>query len=279
MSSLKKRLILSAISVPILVFSIIITNYNYICFFLVIMFASITGTYEMKQNILSKIGKTSNVAYLSILLPLIEYIQLAYIGERNLTLAMLAIIAGLAFLTEIIHDHKDEFKGSAERIARTLLVAIYPNLFCTFVVRFIFLPDARWFLILFFFLVFFTDTFAYFFGMAFGKNNRGFVKVSPNKSIAGYAGGIAVPTITAIAASLLFPNVFVFTPWQGAILGFSTAIFACIGDLIESTFKRSAGVKDAGKILPGRGGMLDSIDSIAIAAPIYLVLIETFIGV
>ena len=66
---------------------------------------------------------------------------------------------------------------------------------------------------------------------------------------------------------------------QGVIIGLMTSIFACTGDLIESTFKRSAGVKDSGVAVPGRGGMLDSLDSLMIAGPIYIALVEIFLGV
>ena len=56
-------------------------------------------------------------------------------------------------------------------------------------------------------------------------------------------------------------------------MGFAVATAGITGDLIESVFKRSAGVKDSGSIIPGRGGILDSIDSILTAAPVYYILV------
>ena len=61
-------------------------------------------------------------------------------------------------------------------------------------------------------------------------------------------------------------------------LGFMTATAAIVGDIIESVFKRSTGTKDSGSIIPGRGGVLDSIDSILLAAPIYYILSEYIFG-
>jgi phosphatidate cytidylyltransferase len=63
---------------------------------------------------------------------------------------------------------------------------------------------------------------------------------------------------------------------KACITGFCTAIAAVAGDLAESALKRSANVKDSGTIMPGRGGLLDSIDSILFAAPIYYILIIFF---
>ncbi len=135
-------------------------------------------------------------------------------------------------------------------------------------------------MILFFFLlVFGSDSFAYFTGILFGKNNKGIIRVSPNKSVAGYIGGTFIPALVSMAAAFIFPEHFTYSPAAGFMIGFTVSIFAAIGDLIESAFKRSAGVKDSGTAVPGRGGMLDSIDSLVIAAPVYFLLMEFFLGV
>jgi phosphatidate cytidylyltransferase len=74
-----------------------------------------------------------------------------------------------------------------------------------------------------------------------------------------------------LAARALFPAVFGGRWVKAVALGVLTAGAAILGDLAESVFKRSAGVKDSGKIIPGRGGMLDSIDSMLMAAPVYYI--------
>ena len=66
-----------------------------------------------------------------------------------------------------------------------------------------------------------------------------------------------------------FNDVVLYSYWRVFILGFITSIAGIIGDLIESVIKRSLECKDSGTLIPGRGGLLDSIDSIIIAAPVY----------
>ncbi len=281
MRSIAKRLLTATIALPFLALIVILLPYcNHFAFFLVIIFADIVGTIEMKNNILEKKGEVPFYSYLGICLPIIQYIQIYKIPEiENLVFYSLSVVIGLVFAIEVFYGAKDNFTGSIGRIGRTILCIIYPSFLAVFLTKLCFLENASWHIVYFLALVFGADTFAYFFGMAFGKNNKGFVKVSPNKSIAGYCGGILVPAIIGTIVPVLFGGVFSYSSFNGFLIGLSTAIFACIGDLIESCFKRASGIKDSGFIIPGRGGMLDSIDSILIAAPFYYLLTEFFLGV
>jgi phosphatidate cytidylyltransferase len=138
----------------------------------------------------------------------------------------------------------------------------------------------------FVFMVFSGDGLAWALGMAFGRGNQGLVPASPNKSVAGFIGGIMAPVIAGIGAALLLPGIFVpkcasffgIPVIAGFILGLLTGVAAILGDLGESAIKRSSGIKDSGSIIPGRGGVLDSIDSLALAAPVfYLVFTLLFV--
>jgi phosphatidate cytidylyltransferase len=139
--------------------------------------------------------------------------------------------------------------------------------------------------ILFLLITFGNDSIAWLAGTLFGKNNRGLIPASPNKSIAGFLGGFFGTLIISTGAAYLFPEIFSIgvntAPVSGllvkaAILGLCTGIFAALGDLCESAIKRSCGFVDSGKIILGRGGVLDSIDSIAVAAPVYFLLFSLF---
>ena len=278
MKSLTKRLLTAAVAIPLLIIVALLPQQNYLAFFFVIVFADVVGTYEMKENILSKIGHVPSSAYLGVLMPIAHYIQLSLCPTINLSMYSFAMVVGIACAIEIFAGAKDNFKDTLGRLGRAILAITYPSLFGMFLVKLCFMNKANWMIIYFLALVFGTDSFAYFTGMAFGKNNKGFIKVSPNKSVAGFIGGILVPAIAGAVTPLLFPNVFTYLPWQGFIIGAVTAVFSCVGDLIESCFKRASGVKDSGVIIPGRGGMLDSIDSILISIPFYLVFMELFLG-
>lgn len=114
-----------------------------------------------------------------------------------------------------------------------------------------------------FVLIWINDTFAYLVGKTIGKRKL-IERISPKKTIEGFLGG-ALFTIffsTFIARYFLNESVWV---WGG--IACVVVVFATLGDLVESKFKRSANVKDSGNIMPGHGGILDRLDSVIFVAP------------
>ena len=250
---------------------------NYLAFCIFIMALAVLGSMEMHSLLSKDKEKLLFTSYSGALLPLAQYVQFRYFPETELTFYTLMFLIGLTLFLEIFTGAKDNFAGTWERNSKTVLNIIYPGLFASFIIRLAFMQYAAWFILFFFLLVFSSDTFAYFFGMALGRNNKGVIKVSPNKSIAGFIGGLLVPAIFGSLSSVLFPEVFAYSVVDGFILGIGTAALGVVGDLIESSFKRSAEVKDSGTLIPGRGGILDSVDSIIMAAPVYVALLM-FVG-
>ena len=163
------------------------------------------------------------------------------------------------------------FENSISKIAYSGLIIFYTGFLLTFISRMTLLPDSKFIISLFLIFVFMCDSFAWFFGILFGKSTRGYVAASPNKSIVGFIGGVISSIGCGIAFKYIFPDVFTVSTLNLAILGFFTSLAAIIGDLVESVFKRSCDIKDSGNLIPGRGGILDSIDSIVIAAPIFYI--------
>ncbi len=112
------------------------------------------------------------------------------------------------------------------------------------------------------FIVWATDTFAYFFGRAIGGPKLA-PRLSPNKTWAGLIGGMfgagLVGAIAAIWLNLGSPAIL-------ALVSASLAVIAQAGDILESALKRRAGVKDSGKLIPGHGGILDRVDGLVTAA-------------
>jgi len=120
-----------------------------------------------------------------------------------------------------------------------------------------------------FILVWVNDTFAYLIGKNFGKQKL-FPSISPKKTVEGFLGGLFFASVSSFFIAK-FTHTLDFTNWL--ILSIIISVFGTIGDLIESKYKRQAGVKDSGVIMPGHGGLLDRLDSIIFAAPfIYLFL-------
>jgi phosphatidate cytidylyltransferase len=108
-----------------------------------------------------------------------------------------------------------------------------------------------------------TDTAAYFAGRALG-GPRLAPAISPSKTWSGLCGGMLGAALTGALAAWLFGSSRLL---QAAGLGALLAVVAQAGDLVESSFKRAAGVKDSGTLIPGHGGLLDRIDGLLFAAP------------
>lgn len=118
-----------------------------------------------------------------------------------------------------------------------------------------------------FFLVWAMDTGAFFVGRRWGKRKLA-PAVSPGKTIAGLWGGLIFTLITAVI-ELLILQVPAQKWWAWLSLAIIVAVASVIGDLFESMMKRHAGVKDSSNLLPGHGGVLDRIDSLTCAIPVF----------
>ena len=129
-----------------------------------------------------------------------------------------------------------------------------------------------WRVVAFFSIIWANDVFAFLVGITLGRH-RLCERISPKKSWEGFIGGIvAAMGVALLAAHLWGENM---TVWAGC--GLVSALAAVAGDLVESMFKRAAGVKDSGAIMPGHGGWFDRFDAVLMAAPvavIYRLMIE-----
>lgn len=112
-----------------------------------------------------------------------------------------------------------------------------------------------------------NDTFAYLVGITMGKNKL-FERISPKKTVEGFAGGVIFSIVSGIILAQFYLHQDTI---KWIIIAMIVSAFGTLGDLIESKFKRIAGVKDSGTIMPGHGGFLDRLDSIIFVAPfVYL---------
>tara|TARA_B100001248_G_scaffold79020_1_gene57103 strand:- start:2377 stop:3009 length:633 start_codon:yes stop_codon:yes gene_type:complete len=125
-------------------------------------------------------------------------------------------------------------------------------------------------IILFMFLLVWTfDSFAYVFGVNFGKNKI-MPSISPKKSWEGFFGGLVC---TVIIAQIITKNIDVNKVYI-IVVSIITPFTASLGDFIISYYKRAAKVKDSGKIIPGHGGILDRMDAFIITIPVFYILIN-----
>lgn len=169
------------------------------------------------------------------------------------------------------------------RISGQLASLIYPVFLLSLMVDirwtaadFLGSPDGFVLTLLLFVLIWATDTGAYYTGKSIGK--RPFAPtISPNKTWEGTIGGLIMALVTAgVFKLLLLP----FLGWIDVlVLALIGGFWGQLGDLLESSLKRSAGVKDSGQFLPGHGGALDRFDSLIFSAPLYWVYLLHVSGI
>ena len=125
--------------------------------------------------------------------------------------------------------------------------------------------------ILFMFVLTWTfDTFAYLFGVRFGKTKI-MSSVSPKKSWEGFVGGFIFTIISAYLTVCYFPSIELN---HAIVISLFLPFTATLGDFIESHYKRQAGVKDSGDFIPGHGGMLDRMDAFMITIPVLYIYLH-----
>lgn len=272
--NLRDRLITVFLGVPVVLGMIFfVPQYNFIAFSIFLLAMTFIGNLEMSKMLF---GKVTLIGYLAFILPLVQYLQgIVGFSSQIPDLVYVALLL-LSFMIEIKAGEKDEFKLSLERAGKNALLITYPGYMASFFLKLLAIEGITSYAVMMFLvLAFGNDIFAYVFGRLFGKNNKGIVKVSPNKSLAGFIGSFFSAIALSFGYYALFKdNLPYISVLYRILLGVGVSISANIGDLIESVFKRSAGVKDSGNLFPGRGGALDSMDSEIASAPLFFLIFK-----
>jgi phosphatidate cytidylyltransferase len=188
-------------------------------------------------------------------LGIVAYIAMAVFGLLHKWEGVL--LAGIVIVAFWIGMYGEQ-KGYFARTAYTLLAVLYIGKLLTY---FVFIREiagnGMWMTFYVIVIIVLTDTFGMLVGTSFGRHSLS--KISPNKTVEGSVGALLIATAFAIGATWFTPLHLVW--WQGGVLGLATSVGAQVGDLVESAFKRDAGVKDAGAMIQGHGGVLDRFDS------------------
>ncbi len=188
--------------------------------------------------------------------------------SANLSLSIGAVFVALLLLEELFSKRQPARKNNAVKLAQLLGYVIFPFLL---IIKLPFIIDWKnidsfyvpQIIIGAFIIIWTNDTFAYIVGKTIGKRKL-FERISPKKTIEGFLGGMVFAITAAYLLSIYFE---VLTPLHWMVSAVILVIFGTLGDLVESKFKRIAGVKDSGSIMPGHGGILDRLDSIIFAIP------------
>ena len=154
-------------------------------------------------------------------------------------------------------------------ISTTLFGLMYVPWLLNFIQKINFFPgvEGHYYLLYFVLITKFSDTGAYVTGSLIGRHKM-IPRISPGKTWEGFGGAVVASTLASLVFVHFLGSKMFGMNWKHAIiLGVILSVAAVIGDLIESLFKREAGVKDSGKFFPGIGGILDLLDSLLFNAP------------
>ena len=191
------------------------------------------------------------------------------IEQLNLTLLVLTLIVSIKCIIFLF----DDTVQSISTPSKYIYLLGYILLPFIFIIKISFgIKDYNPKIIIGLFILIWTnDTFAYLVGKSIGKHKL-FERISPKKTIEGFIGGVVFAIFTGYLISKLYIKASPSFSEKSILIWTSIAlivgIFGTIGDLVESKFKRIAGIKDSGKIMPGHGGILDRLDSVIFVAPI-----------
>lgn len=268
-SKLVQRLLVFFVGVPFVIGLVCLQQYHHLALHLALMVASVGAALEL-HAIFSNAFSLQNkffIAFLALLVPLMACLCAVFELPIKLIDFVFIVTVLLTLAAEVITART--FEHSNARLMASTFIILYSGYLPTFISKMTLFTHSVAFIAVFLVMVFMCDSIAWLFGNLFGKNNRGIVKASPNKSVAGFIGGFVGSVASGLAGRAIWGDVFTGSPLKVIALGLLIAFCAIAGDLVESVFKRSANCKDSGSLVPGRGGVLDSVDSIFFAAPVY----------
>ena len=272
LKTLAIRAVTGAVFVAVIVCSILCNEYTFALVFAAFAAMASAEFYKLVDDLTHTPRGTLFVDIMgSILLFITFYIY----ATKNFDASSIITIPYLVyFLVRFIMQLYDKVERPLEGWAYSFLGQIYvapPFAMCN-VLYFRFSPII---LLSLFVFIWVNDTGAYLVGCTIGRH-RLYERISPKKSWEGFWGGLVLAASVAYVASLYLD---ILNTWQWIGLALTCSIFGTWGDLCESLIKRSLGVKDSGKSLPGHGGWLDRFDSVLLAVPasiLYLFIAMAF---
>jgi len=192
------------------------------------------------------------------------------IVSEEIPFFILILLVFLSFGSIVPLTQKLDLKEVHERLRAYVMILVYPVLGLMCFLALLAYQDQTLTVSILLCLVFGNDTLAYLAGKFLGKKSSHPIKVSPNKTLVGFIAGFLSAPLISLLFFCFFPSFFKNSVIYALILGLVIGITTVLGDLFESSLKRSSGIKDSGQVIPGRGGLLDSLDSLIFSAPFFL---------
>lgn len=277
MSNLLQRLLLFFLGVPAIIAIILfLPQLNHVAAVIIVLIFTGGCSLELSRLFRSRGIKADPASFfvLGLGLPAGTYIGGLLAAPDTLKGGCLGLVVAVGLLLVacfvrfafVDRGNIDEVLSRSSALA---FAAVYPGILGSIIVLIASEPRyATASLLSFAILAFGNDSVAWFVGVTIGRH-RGIVQVSPNKSAEGFIGGMCATVGLAFVCSTLFPDSFAAPWWEILVLGLADGAAVIVGDLFESSLKRSASIKDSGSSVPGRGGFLDSFDSLLFSAPVF----------
>ncbi|MBU0700014.1 phosphatidate cytidylyltransferase [bacterium] len=257
---MRVRLVPALLFIPFLIYSIF-SKYS-LFFSLIIAGVIIIGLIEIISLISRSGAKPFKILCFVLAIPLIiiSYIQPSW---YHLFSGCFLILFWLLFICGLLS--RNEF---LKRFGPTLAAVIYVAYLLSHLILIRHLPNSSSMIFFLFMVVWLTDTGAYVFGTRFGKHKL-MPQISPNKSVEGAIAGCISGMIAGVVVNIIlnYMGLYQIPAVHIIFLSFALSIISQISDLIESSIKRAAGVKDSGNWIPGHGGLLDVFDSVILTTP------------
>lgn len=205
---------------------------------------------------------------IAVLTTLATYLAVAFHGSSQLSSQWAAVIMLAAFTIGVVDILLGDRKEPVREVGMLLILIAY--IAVPFGLITSLLQGGPRLFIGFMIILWTNDTGAYLVGRAFGRTKL-LPQVSPKKTVEGFLGGVLLAMVAGAALAWAWP---VLTLAQWIIGAVVVATTSTIGDLLESSFKREAGMKDSGNVLPGHGGILDRFDGFLLALPAMLACVK-----
>lgn len=271
---LKQRLLTALILIPLVVWAVL--KLSTVVLGLILGLFVLLGSWEWARliGLQSTLVRSAYVAFIAMLLYLSTFLLAT--SEDFIFAALIA--AGLWWLIGSVWVFRYRGETGLKPIDTQLglfvgVIVLIPTwLAMTYIHAFS--EDGPAMLLFVMVLVWAADSGAYFAGRKFGKHKLA-PQVSPGKTIEGVVGGLLAAALFSVIGATSF-DLSVLGGSSFVLVSVVVVLLSVIGDLFESLFKRRAGVKDSGQLLPGHGGVLDRIDSLTAAAPIFALALAVF---
>lgn len=232
------------------------------------VFIAAGGIYEMSL-LLFKEGFPRFAKTSFFILGVVNLIFCAYdvilIQQLGIVLSFLFIV----ILSIFFHKRFESIESSLVFVSKFVMGLVYAAILPTLIISILKSSDGVLWFVALLAVVFAGDTGAFIFGSLLGKTKIAPL-LSPKKSLQGSIGGLLFSSLAGFIFSFIIPGV---NPFLMIALGFLGGFLGQTGDFFESLIKRIAGVKDSGSVMPGHGGVLDRIDGVYLASPLFYVAV------